>query len=94
MNTRSLAGVWESELGKYSDEQFASKPSAESWSIGQVYGHIVIGTLNYNVKQIEQCLLSGKNQTEKKTFPGKLMFFINSFPPLRIKVPPSPTLHS
>jgi hypothetical protein len=86
-----LAGLWESELEKYSDEQFASKPSPESWSIGQVYGHLVFGALNYHVKQIEHCLLSDANQKEKKTFPGKLMFFIKSFPPVRIKVPPSPT---
>ncbi|MGD1046256.1 MAG: hypothetical protein ABR936_13185 [Bacteroidota bacterium] len=31
-----IASVWESELGKYSDEQFSKKPSPESWSIGQV----------------------------------------------------------
>jgi hypothetical protein len=86
-----IAGIWKSELDKYSDEQFSKKPSQESWSIGQVYEHLVIGTLNFHIKQIEQCLLSDANQKEKKTFPGKLMFFINSFPPVRIKVPPSPT---
>jgi hypothetical protein len=86
-----IAGIWESELGKYSDEQFTLKPSPESWSIGQVYEHLVIGTLYYHTKQIEQCLLSDANQKEKKTFPGKLMFSINSFPPVRIKVQPSPT---
>jgi len=86
-----IAGLWESELDKYSDEQLSKKPSQESWSIGQVYGHLVIGTLNYQIKQIEECLVSDDNQMNKKTFRGKLMFFINSFPPVRIKVPPSPT---
>jgi hypothetical protein len=88
---KQVAGIWESELDTYSDEQFTKKPSEESWSIGQVYGHLVIGTMNYHIRQIEQCLLSDENQKEKKTFPGKLMFFIKSFPPVRIKVPPSPT---
>jgi hypothetical protein len=86
-----ISSVWESELGKYSDEQFILKPSPESWSIGQVYEHLVMGALNYHIKQIELCLLSDANQNEKKTFPGILMFSINSFPPVRIKVPPSPT---
>ncbi len=86
-----ISSIWESELGKYSDEQFSKKPSSESWSIGQVYGHLVFGTLNYQIKQIEQCLSNNANQKEKKSFPGKLMFCINSFPPVRVKVPPSPT---
>jgi hypothetical protein len=86
-----IAGMWESELDKYSDDQFAMKPSPENWSIGQVYEHLVIGTLNYHLKQIEQCLITDVNQREKKTFVGILMFSLNSFPPVRIKVPPSPT---
>lgn len=88
---REVARLWESELELYSDEQFSKKPSPESWSIGQVYGHIFTNTLNYHVKQIEQCLVSDANQKEKKTFSGKIIFLINSFPPVRIKVPPSPT---
>jgi hypothetical protein len=86
-----IAALWESELEKYSDEQFAMKPSAESWSIGQVYEHLVMGALNYHIKQIEQCLINDENQREKKTFLGKLIFLLHAFPPVRIKVPPSPT---
>jgi hypothetical protein len=85
-----ISGMWESELETYSDEQFKKKPSSEGWSIGQVYAHLVMGSFNYHIKQIEQCLESEANQHEKKTFPGRLMFFIHAFPPVRIKVPPSP----
>jgi hypothetical protein len=85
-----IAALWESELEKYSDEQFAMKPSPESWSMGQVYEHLVMGTLNYHIKQIEECLVNDENQREKKTFQGKLIYTINSIPPVRIKVPPSP----
>ena len=86
-----ITGPWESELEKYSDVQFAMKPFPESWSIGQVYEHLVMGALNYHIKQIEQCLVNDENQREKKTFQGKLIFVIHAFPPIRIKVPPSPT---
>jgi hypothetical protein len=86
-----VAGTWESELDTYAPGQFATKPSPESWSIGQVYGHLVIGTLSYHIKQIEECLLSDANQKGKKTFAGKFMFLIHAFPPVRIKVPPSLT---
>jgi hypothetical protein len=86
------AGVWLASLSQYSEEQFAKKPNADSWSIGQVYNHLVAGTRLYPLQQIAQCL-EGK-QTEKnvgKKFPGKLTFFLGSFPPKRIKVPPSDT---
>jgi hypothetical protein len=86
-----ISKIWESELRKYSDEHFSKKSSPENWSIGQVYGHLVFGTLNYQIKQIEQCLLDDANRKEKKTLAGKLVFSVNSFPPIRIKVPPSPT---
>jgi hypothetical protein len=86
-----IAALWESELEKYSDEQFAMKPSQESWSIGQVYEHLVMGTLNYHIKQIEECLVNDENPQAKKSFLGKLIYTIDSFPPVRIKVPPSPT---
>jgi hypothetical protein len=86
-----IAALWESELEKYSDEQFAVKPSPESWSIGQVYEHLVMGGLNYHSKQIEQCMLSDENQCARKTFSGTLIFLLHAFPPIRIKVPPSPT---
>jgi len=86
-----ISGVWESDLETYSDEQLMKKPSSEEWSIGQVYAHLVMGSLQYHIKQIELCLGYDANQNEKKTFPGTLMFFIQAFPPVRIKVPPSPT---
>ena len=86
-----IAGIWESELDKYSDAQFDVKPSPDSWSVGQVYEHLFHGTLNFQAKQIEQCLLNDANQREKKTFPGKLTFTLHAFPPVRIKVPPSPS---
>ena len=86
-----IAGLWESELEKYSDVQFAMKPFPESWSIGQVYEHLVMGTLNYHVKQFERCLVNDENRRENKTFQGKLIYIIHAFPPIRINVPSSPT---
>jgi hypothetical protein len=86
------ACLWLASLSQYSEEQFAQKPNADSWSIGQVYNHLVAGTRLFPLQQIAQCL-EGK-QTEKnvgKKFPGKLTFFLGSFPPIRIKVPPSDT---
>jgi hypothetical protein len=86
-----IASIWESELDKYSDAQLSMIPSPDSWSLGQVYEHLFHGTLNFQAKQIDQCLLNDANQMEKKTLPGKLIFALHAFPPVRVKVPPSPT---
>jgi hypothetical protein len=86
------AGVWLNSLSHYSEEQFAKKPNADSWSIGQVYNHLIVSARLFHLQQIAQCL-EGK-QTEYnmgKNFPGKITFFLGSFPPMRIKVPPSIT---
>ena len=86
------AGLWLASLNQYTEEQFAKKPDADSWSIGQVYNHLVAGTRLYHLQQIALCL-NGK-QIEKnvrKTIPGNLTFFLGSFPPMRIKVPTSET---
>jgi hypothetical protein len=86
------AEIWLTSLNQYSDEQFAKKPDENSWSIGQVYSHLVNGTRRYQLQQIAQCL-EGKQTTSnlKKKLPGKMSYFWGSFPPIRIKVPPSET---
>ncbi len=86
------SGIWLASLNKYSEEQFARKPDANSWSIGQVYNHLVAGTRLYHLQQIAQCLEGRQiEQNEKMKFPGKIIFFLGSFPPTRVKVPPSET---
>jgi hypothetical protein len=84
------AAIWLASLDDYSEEKFARKPDADSWSIGQVYNHLVSGTRLYHLQQIAQCLES--RETERKAgkkLPGKLTFLLGSFLPVRIKVPPS-----
>jgi len=86
------SGIWLASKNKYSEEQFAGKPDANSWSIGQVYNHLVAGTRLYHLQQIAQCL-DGRQveRNGKMKFPGKVVFFLGSIPPMRIKVPPSET---
>lgn len=86
------AEIWLDSINQYSEEQFAKKPDTDSWSIGQVYNHLIVGTRLYHLQQIALCLESKQTDGNAvKTLPGKLMFFIGSFPPMRIKVPPSIT---
>jgi|WetSurMetagenome_2_1015567.scaffolds.fasta_scaffold194726_1 hypothetical protein len=86
----TTAGIWLASLSQYSEEQFARKPDENSWSIGQVYNHLVTGTRLYQLQQVARCLEGKKNEKNAgKKLPGKLTFLLGSFPPLRIKVPPS-----
>lgn len=79
---------WEKQLEEYSKEDFNHKPNPQTWSIGQVYEHVVSSTLNFHAKQIEICLLSNDNKNKSKTFIGWLSFIINRIPPIEIKIPP------
>lgn len=83
--------LWENSLQNYTEDFFRQKPDDDGWTIGQLYAHLVNGTLKFHIGQIEACNSSNENENETKSLPGKLIFFINSFPPLKIKVPPSET---
>lgn len=84
-----ILSVWEESLDNYSDEDFAKKPDADSWSMGQAYAHIIDGAMKFHLKQVEACLLTNENSNKKMTGPARLVFLCNSFPPIKIKVPPS-----
>jgi hypothetical protein len=81
------AEIFRGALASYTEEQFAAKPDADSWSLGQMYFHLVNGTQVYHMRQISNCLAG--SETGGKKLPGKIFFFIGSFPPVRVKVPPS-----
>jgi hypothetical protein len=59
--------------------------------MGQMYGHLVVGTRFYHLKQIAECLDQRGTINGKKKLPGTLSFLFGSFPPIRVKVPPSET---
>lgn len=81
---------WKASLNEYDFDQLLKKPSSESWSIGQVYMHLINSTLGFHLKQMDACLQSDANHSEKKTFEGFLAYrILGGFPPIKIKVPPS-----
>lgn len=90
--TETLATIehWETALDKYTLTQLLKKPGAGSWSLGQVYLHLINATLNFHLKQVEVCLESEENGQAAKNFKGFLAYSVlNGFPPIKIKVPPS-----
>ncbi len=85
------AEIWKTSLDVYTETHFAQKPSADEWSIGQVYNHLVSGTNRFHLAHIRQCLNGAESTPEGKTLPGKLIYLLGSFLPVRIKVPASDT---
>lgn len=86
---RSTAAPWQAALDAYSDEHFGTVPAPGQWSIGQVYAHLVGGTRRYHLERIDTCLGGGEG-SGGKTMPGRIVFLLGSFPPVRVRVPPSP----
>jgi hypothetical protein len=86
------ARFWISSLDQYTEEQFAKKPDADSWSIGQVYNHLIVSARLYQLQQAALCL-EGKQTEQKagKKLPGKVIYFLGNIPPARVKVPASDT---
>jgi DinB superfamily len=89
-NWLKTVAYYEAELANYSEVDFSKKPAEDAWSIGQMYQHLVGSAAFFHAKLVEEALKSDDNAGESKTFPGKLSYFINGFPPIKIKVPASP----
>ena len=75
-------------LNEYSEEQFQHKQNEDTWSIGQIYEHLLSSSYQLFFKKIDACLRQqhGSLEGEKNT-DGVKMFSYGSFPPIKIKVP-------
>lgn len=79
--------IWLRELNKYDYKKIIEKPEASSWSIGQVYMHLIDETTWY-FGQISLCFDDLEHPEKEMSESAKLMFQNNSFPDLQIKGDP------
>ncbi|KAA0786736.1 hypothetical protein COM04_14000 [Bacillus wiedmannii] len=84
-----LATYYMEELEKYSIEQFRIKPSAEEWSLGQMYNHLIASTY-MQLDAIAKCKTETPSTTNKKTDMGEKVYKLSAFPNIQIKVPNHP----
>ncbi len=79
---------WLHSLDNYNDEPFLDKPSEQEWSLGQLYNHLSLGTINYHLKHIHDCI-NQRNGTKKgkKKFKGKMLFLFGSMSNKKVKSP-------
>lgn len=85
----STIDLWERELDRYTLQELTIQPSEGSWSLGQVYTHLLGNVLGYNFPEIESCLTSDKHIQGEKTEEAKEIFERNGFPDIQMKTPPS-----
>ncbi len=71
--------IWIRELEQYDIIRLCAKPSPNSWSLGQVYIHLIDDT-NYYIKQIKICVSTNDNSIEEASPGAKTMFLNNDFP--------------
>ena len=80
--------TWVKELDNYDIKMLSAKPSANNWSLGQLYNHLVSDTSFY-IEQIKTCL-SSKDDVDKEMTPfAKELFSNNRFPDGQINGDPS-----
>lgn len=77
-----------SSLDEYTDEKFALKRDAETWSLGQMYEHLVLTSNFFFMANVVRCLEQRKGQIggEKNEW-GEKQFKYGGFPPRKFKIP-------
>lgn len=80
--------IWIKELEQYDFIRLCTKPSPGSWSLGQVYMHLIDDT-TYYIEQIKICISANDNVMEEASPAAKAMFLNNNFPDEVIEGPPS-----
>ena len=78
-NFNRTLDIWINALESYESGQLTARPSPSSWSIGQVYMHLLDDTSFY-IEQIQICVTSNDHANDQATAAGKIMLLNNAFP--------------
>lgn len=79
---------WTNALQRYSWEDLTAKQTPSTWSLGQLYNHLISET-KYYISRIDFCISSNRYANKEMTAEGQAMFRNNSFPDERLTGPPS-----
>ncbi|MGN6646802.1 MAG: DinB family protein [Cytophaga sp.] len=84
-----LAKYWLKELDFYGTNQFKKKVTEKSWTIGQIYDHLLIYSQEVHIKAIQECLAQkDTNSKEGKSFKGFFQFLFKGYMPFKYKSNP------
>ncbi len=79
-------GQWTRYLDDYTQAMLCEKPQPGSWSVGQVYVHIIDDT-SYFMEQVKACLLNDANRDQEMHEDAKAIFANNGFPDILLLGP-------
>jgi hypothetical protein len=85
-NFNHTIDTWMKAIQQYSFEQLCTKPSPNTWSVGQVCMHLVNDT-NWFIGQIKICVSGNDNIDETMSPFAQTMFLTNSFPDKKLTNP-------
>ena len=77
---------WIGALDSYTLEMLCRQPRAGSWSLGQVYIHIIDDT-TWFAEQVRTCLLTNANSEKEMQEDAKVLFRNNAFPDRQLTGP-------
>ncbi|UUZ79680.1 DinB family protein [Paenibacillus sp. P26] len=89
MEAYRVIDAYKMNLLRYSPEQLRHIPAEGTWSLCQLYDHMILTALDY-LDMVEKCAESGEGQELGKTEGGEELFRLGGFPPVKIKSPDGP----
>ncbi|MBZ4189602.1 DinB family protein [Niabella beijingensis] len=78
--------LWIGYLDAYTLQQLQQRPAPVSWSLGQVYMHLISDTTFY-MEQMEAALATDEHVSSEMTPAATAMFTSNAFPDQRLENP-------
>lgn len=87
-NFGNTTDIWIKALAQYNFVQLCIQPAPGSWSLGQVYMHL-INTTGYFIEQVKICLSTNDNAMEEASDAARLLFLNNDFPDEVLDGPPT-----
>jgi hypothetical protein len=87
-NLNATIDNWIAAIDQYSFEEICTQPSAGSWSMGQLYLHL-IGDAGFFGDQIRECLQATQHVDEQPNEQGAAMLAANAFPDIKIEGNPA-----
>jgi DinB superfamily len=83
-----IIDIWITRLDNYNDTALCLQPAPGSWSLGQLYMHLLDST-QYYLRQLKGCLGSNEHADEAASPFARQLFSQDEFPDERIEGPAS-----
>lgn len=88
MEHKKIFLQYRQDLEQYTTRQLSYKHDPNTWSIGQMFDHLIVVSHEY-LDEIQVCLQTeGRDASHQKTPFGEQLFRQGGFPPIKIQLPP------